>query len=100
MFNNSIKPKGMINLNQYEDNTYQASNISFQPSTKYSRFGPNHEGSTKKEVEIVMEEEGMYEELDGEKDICKEKRISGMKRSAIISGGPNEYYNTLEFQEP
>lgn len=89
----------MISLRQYEDYSHPVSNNSFQPSTKYSRFGPNNKGSIKKEVETVMEEEGMYEELDGEKEIHESKRTSGMKRSAIISGGPDDY-NTLQFQEP
>ena len=95
----SIKPKGMISLNQYTDNSSSVRNTSFQPSTKYSLFGPNNDGSTKREVKTVTEE-GIYEELDGEKEMHKAKRVSGTKRSALITGGPNDYYNTLQFQEP
>lgn len=90
----------MISLNNYQENPQLSRNIPFQSSTSYSLLGPNNEGSARKEGKTVVDEESIYEELDGgEEATHKAKRTSAAKRSAVISGGPRDYYNTLQFQE-
>ena len=95
----SIRPKESICLNNYEE-TPTENSTSFQPLTKYSRFGPSYENTSNDDgLGRREEEEGIYEVLDGEEDKSKPKRGIGKNRSAVISGGTTESYDTLKFED-
>ena len=96
---NSVRPKESICLNRYED-TPPESGTSFQPLTKYSRFGPSYENTSNAGVGGREEgEEGIYEVLDGDEEKTKPKRSIGKNRSAVISGESTNSYNTLKFED-
>ena len=98
----SVRPRTLVNLNHY-DNPPQLpernSNRSFQSTTTYSLFGPSNESTSGRKEDreaLVQDEDGVYEVLDGEKEIPK--RTSAVQRSAIISGG-STLYNQLQFSD-
>ena len=99
MFVHCIRPKESICLNRYEE-TPTENSTSFQPLTTYSYFGPSYENTSNNGgLGRREEEEGIYEVLDGEEDKPKPKRGIGKNRSAVISGGTAESYNTLKFED-
>ena len=97
---NSIKPKTATTPNKYEEIPEPDNSITFQPSTKYSLFGPSYENipETGGGDPKVNEEEGIYEVLDRveEKPLTK-RGNTATDRGVTISGGKTESYNKLEF---
>ena len=100
--NDSIKPKRRMIQNQYTDSESMlqskttTTNTHFQSPANYSLYEPGYENASKKEG---VDEEGIYEVLDGEEEKSRAKRQTGRERRVILSGGESESYNKLKFED-
>ena len=104
--NYSIKPKRITTTqNQYTDSEtstlHSINTTSFQPSTKYSLFGPSYETPSKKEGDpIGDDQEGIYEVLDGDENKPTATRVTGKERQVLLSGEQQSgLYDKLKFED-